>query len=81
MDVIVHLDSHSRRFMLLVLPVAPPSPPPRLRNGSSPWVTPRPASPQVINATALFITAALTYVWTADREHWTTLTAGDPKGT
>ena len=29
----------------------------------------------VINATAPFITAALAYVWTADREHWTTLAA------
>jgi len=29
----------------------------------------------VINATAPFITAALAYAWTADREHWTTLAA------
>ena len=29
----------------------------------------------VINATAPFITAALAYVWTAEREHWTTLVA------
>jgi len=29
----------------------------------------------VINATAPFVTAALAYAWTADREHWTTLAA------
>jgi drug/metabolite transporter (DMT)-like permease len=29
----------------------------------------------VINATAPFITAVLAYLWTADREHWTTLAA------
>jgi len=29
----------------------------------------------VINATAPFITAALAYAWTAEREHWTTLAA------
>jgi drug/metabolite transporter (DMT)-like permease len=33
------------------------------------------ADVMVINATAPFMTAALAYAWTADREHWTTLAA------